>query len=352
MTKPKSRQRRWPATAVEAWRTFWFRPQPAYTLGLVRMAFGAVAIGWTVSLLPDLYALFGPHGVAPQQPQDAYQWGVFAIWTSDHALLIGWIVLLVSSVALTIGWHSRLASLAVFVLILSFEHRDPWVFNTGDLAVRIEAFFFALFPCGAALSVDQLHSTGQFWSAQQRPRWPVRLMQVELSLIYLASVQAKLNGNAWPQGTAVSYALRLQDMLLLPLPHWLTTSALLMNAATWATLAVELSIGILVWVKRFRPWVLAVGVIMHSLIMLCFTVGFFTFAMFVLYAAFIPPDVVERFPQSARGFSAKLSAALRRGKPRNGKQSEDVQLPGQEEAPTPPSGENAGRLTAQGEGGH
>ena len=140
---------------------------PAYTVGLVRIAFGAVAIGWTISLLPDLYALFGPHGVEPQQPQDAYQWGVFAIWTSDHALLIGWIVLLVSSVALTIGWRSRLATMAVFVLILSFEHRDVWVFNSGDLAVRIEALFLAISPSGAALSLDQVHSTGKFWSAQQ-----------------------------------------------------------------------------------------------------------------------------------------------------------------------------------------
>lgn len=42
-----------------------FQTQPAYTLGLVRMAFGAVAIGWTVSLRPDLYELFGPRGVEP-----------------------------------------------------------------------------------------------------------------------------------------------------------------------------------------------------------------------------------------------------------------------------------------------
>ena len=312
MTTPKSRQRRWPATAVAAWRTFWFRPQPAYIVGLVRMAFGAVAIGWTISLLPDLYALFGPHGVEPQQPQDAYQWGVFAIWTSDHALLIGWILLLVSSVALTIGWHSRLATMAVFVLILSFEHRDVWVFNSGDLAVRIEALFLAISPSGAALSLDQVHSTGKFWSAQQRPQWPVRLMQLQLSLIYLASAQAKLTGNAWPQGTAVSYALRLPDMLLLPTPHWFTTSALLMNAVTWGTVAVELSVGILVWNRRLRPWVLAAGVVMHTMIMITIAVGFFTLAMFVLYLAFIPPETVQRLPRSAKGVATKIVMVLRR----------------------------------------
>ena len=325
MTKPKSRQRRWPATAVETWRTFWFRPQPAYTVGLVRMAFGAVAIGWTFSLLPDLYALFGPHGVVPQQPEGAYRWGVFAIWTSDRALLIGWILLLVSSVALTIGWHSRPAALAVFVLIMSFEHRDPWVFNSGDLAIRVEALFLAISPCGAALSLDQVRSTGKFWSAQQRPQWPVRLMQLQLSLIYLAAAQAKLNGNAWTQGTAASYALRLPDMVLLPTPHWFTTSALLMNAVTWGTLAVELSIGILVWNSRLRPWVLAAGVVMHTMMMITIAVGFFSLAVFVLYLAFVPPEIVERLPRSAKDMATKLVGALPRRRSKSRKQSDNLE---------------------------
>jgi hypothetical protein len=311
MTEAESCQRPWVAAAVQTWRMFWFRLQPAYTLGLIRMAFGAVAIGWTVSLLPDLYQLFGPHGIEPQQPADAFQWGVFAIWTSDHALLIGWAMLLVSSVALTIGWHSRLAALGVFVLILSFEHRDPWVWNSGDVVVRIEALILALSPCGAALSLDQARSTGTFWSAQRRPQWPVRLMQLQLSLIYLASALTKVNGRTWPQGTAVSYALRLQDLLLLPTPHWLANSALLMNAVTWSTLVTELSLAILVWNRRLRPWVLAAGVVMHTMIMITIAVGFFTLAMFVLYLAFVPPETVQRLPRSAERVSTKL-LALRR----------------------------------------
>ena len=315
MTKGESCQRPWMAAAVEAWRTFWFRTQPAYTLGLVRMAFGAVAIGWTVSLLPDLYQLFGPHGIEPQQRGDPFHWGVFAIWTSDRALTIGWGVLLVSSVALTIGWHSRLAALAVFVLIYSFEYRDVWVFNSGDVAVRIEALFVALSPCGAALSLDQVRNGGKFWSAQQRAQWPVRLMQIQLSLIYFASVQAKLNGTTWPQGTAVSYALRLQDMLLLPMPNWLTNSALLMNAATWGILAVELSIAILVWNRRLRPWVLGAGVVMHTMIMITITVGFFTLAIFVLYLAFIPPETVQRLPRSTKRMATKLALPLHHRRP-------------------------------------
>jgi hypothetical protein len=221
-------------------------------------------------------------------------------------------VLLVSAIAMTVGWHSRIAALAVFVLVVSFEYRNPWIFNSGDTLIRVEALILALSPCGAALSLDRRRSTGTFWSAQVRASWAIRLLQIELSLIYLATVRAKVDGNAWPQGTAVSYALRLQDMLILPTPHWLTANALLMNIATWGTLALELSIGILVWNKRFRPWVLAGGVMMHSMIMITIAVGFFAPAMFVLYLAFVPASTVRRLPGRIKGVGARSLSFLRR----------------------------------------
>ncbi|MDT5017902.1 MAG: hypothetical protein QOD39_4062 [Mycobacterium sp.] len=282
------------STVSNAWRAFWFRPEPTYTLGLVRISFGAIAVAWTVALLPGLYAFFGVDGVSTHGDVGRFRWSVFEIWTSDSALLIGWMVLLFAAICLTIGWHSRVAAILVFLLILSFDRRNPSVFNSGDVLVRIEALLIALSPCGAALSLDQRRRTGQFWSARVLPRWPIRLMQCELSLIYLATVNAKLSGDTWPDGTAVSYALRLQDMLLLPVPDFIKMNALLMNVATWGSLAVEAAIGIFVWNRLLRPWVLGAGVLMHTGIMVTMAVGFFTPAMFVLYIAFIPPDTARR----------------------------------------------------------
>jgi hypothetical protein len=288
------------AAFVDRWRTFWFRSEWAYTLGLIRIAFGAMAVAWALSLRPDLYDLFGENGVAAHHQTHAYEWSLFDVWTSDPAMLIGWAVLLASAVALTVGWHSRLAAIIVFVLILSIERCNPWVFNAGDALVRIEALVLALSPCGAALSLDRRRTAGSFWSAENRARWPIRLLQLQLSLIYLATIQAKMSGNAWPQGTAVSYALRLDDMRILPIPQWVTTNALLMNAATWGTLALELSIGILVWNRRLRQWVLAAGVVLHTMIMMTIAVGFFSLAMFVIYLAFVPPKAVQRLPDDVK----------------------------------------------------
>jgi hypothetical protein len=287
--------------AVERWRHFWFRPEPAYTLGLVRIAFGVLATAWALSLLPNLNDFFGRDGVVPPGRLPDYQWSLLEVWTSDRAILISWIVLMVSGIALTVGWHSRIAAALVFVLIMSLCRRDFMVLNSGDVLVRIEAFLLAISPCGTALSLDQRRGTGSFWSAQTRPRWPIRLMQVQLSLIYLSTVQAKLSGDTWREGTAVSYALRYEDMLLMPIPDWLRTNALLTNVATWATLVLEIMIGILVWNRRLRPWVLAAGVVMHTMIMATIAVGFFSLAMFVLYLAFIQPDTVRRWTDKVKG---------------------------------------------------
>jgi hypothetical protein len=310
MSEAERASRRRLGAIVDRWRTFWFRPEPAYTLGLVRVAFGGLSVVWALVLLPDLIDLFGERGAMRLPPPLPYQWGLFEIWSSDQALVIGWALLLVSAIAMTIGWHSRVASLMVFVLIVSFLQRDPDIFNGGDVVIRVEALFLALSSGGAALSLDQRRRTGSFWSAQSRAPWPVRLMQIQLSLIYLFTVQVKLEGTTWLNGTAVSYSLQNKEYRLLPVPQWIVTNPVLTNVATWGTLAIELAIGILVWNRRLRPWVLGAGVVLHLSISTTLAVGLFSVAMFVLYLAFVPPETVERLPDTLKHHATKLLASV------------------------------------------
>ncbi len=172
-------------------------------------------------------------GVTPTQPSVPYTWGIFAVLNSDTAMLVGVVVLVLAGIALLVGWRSRLAAVIVFILIMSFERRAPGSLTGGDALVRIEALFLALSPCGAGLSLDQRRRTGKFWSAETRPSWPIRLFQVQLSLIYLSAVRSKLAGETWLDGTAVSYALRLEDMQRVRLPEAFVTNAMAMNVLTW-----------------------------------------------------------------------------------------------------------------------
>jgi hypothetical protein len=297
MTESDRPQRSRIGAIIDGWCAFWFIPEPAYPLGLVRMMFGVVAVAWTLALLPDLYRVFGEGGVAPQYPRLDYQWSVFEALPGDRALLIGWVLLLLSAIAMTVGWHSRFAAILVFVLIQSFHRSGVYLFNAGDSIITIVALILALSSCGAALSLDQRRRTGSFWSAQTRAPWPIRLMQVQLSLIYLVSVQAKLTDKSWAHGSAAFYTWRTDGRwALLPPPEWVSANAILVNVATWGTLVIELAIAILVWNRRWRFWVLAAGVVLHVTMMVSMNVGFFSLAMFVLYFAFVPWEAVQSLP--------------------------------------------------------
>lgn len=289
-----------PGNAVRTWRSFWFKPEPAYPLGFIRMVFGALVVAWTLAIAPDLFELFGEEG-AVTSPSWDYRWSVLEELNTDQGLFVVWLVLLLSALALTVGWHSRVAAVVVFVLVQSFVQRGRPVFNAGDVLLSIEALLIALSACGAAISLDQRRLTGSFWSAQLRPPWALRLLQIQLSLIYLSTVQEKLTGETWLRGTAVSFAWRTdQQWAILPAPDWVANNAVIVNVASWATLVIELAIAILVWNKKWRPWVLSLGIVLHVAILLNLNVGFFSFAIFVLYLAFVPYDTIERLPKTLR----------------------------------------------------
>lgn len=278
---------------VERWRRFWFEPESTTTLGLVRIAFGVLTIGWAVSLLPDLDDLFGSKGVQTGTPSIPYFWGLLNVWDSDTAVIVVWCALVIGAVALTVGWHSRVAALVVFVCIVAFDRRNIFVTNAGDTIMRIEALFLMLAPSGAALSLDRRRTAGPGAGAQLRAPWALRLMQVQLSLILLFSVHDKLIGATWNEGTAVSFVFQQDSATNFALPNWFLTSPLAMNVVSWGVLVLELVIAIWIWNRRLRPWLLTIGVVLQALIFLTLTVGFASFAMFVLFLAFVPPESAE-----------------------------------------------------------
>jgi vitamin K-dependent gamma-carboxylase-like protein len=280
---------------ARAWERFWFEPTSVATTAVVRIAFGLVAFGWTASLAPDLMSFFGRRGLLPTQPPNRFWIGVLSPAAPDWAVYTTWAVLLIAAACLVVGYHSRLASVIVFIGILSFERRNPFIFNAGDVLVRNLAFYVMLAPTGAALSLDAWRrARDKLWEFPKRAPWAMRLIQIQLSVVYFATVWAKVRGNDWNDGTAVSYALRLDDLARFHVPTFISTNQVVSNLATFGTLAIELSIAFLVWNRKARPWVLAAGVAMHLAIAINIMIGFFSMAMFVAYLSFVPPETMER----------------------------------------------------------
>ena len=149
---------------ADAWERFWFAPQPTSSLALFRIAIGIISFGWALSLVPDFHAFFSSEGVEPIAPvhPPAGVWGVLNTFP-DYPVAVGLLLaLLVASLCLTVGYRTRLASVVVFVAMLSFEHRAPSIWNSGDGLLLILCFFLMFAPAGASLSVDR-------WRTDTRP---------------------------------------------------------------------------------------------------------------------------------------------------------------------------------------
>jgi hypothetical protein len=293
-----------------AWSRFLFEPQPTSTLALFRIGFGLVATGWIASQAPDLMAFYGPHGILPTAtPGGAGSWGVLQISTSPALVVTLFAVSLAAAVALTLGLFTRVAAVLVWVGVVSFEQRNSLVTNSGDGLVRNLAFFCMLAPSGAALSLDRLRRCpGHFWEFPDHEPWALRLVQLQLSIGYLSAVWHKSGNALWRDGTAVSYAIRMQDIHRFATPGFVTHSVLLTEVLTYGTLVTELSLGVLVWNRAWRPWVLLLGVLLHLSIDESILVGFFSDAMLAGYLAFVDPRAATRAIEAVRDRLSRRTA--------------------------------------------
>ena len=303
-----------PRGIVSAWNTFWFDPISTSTLAVFRIAFGLVVLAWSVAFLPDASSFFTKHGILPDQPDFSGNlggaWGVLGIFHSKSVLWVLLVLMIVGSLCVILGLYSQLAAIVVFIGVMSLERRDPFVFNSGDVLIRLLCFYLIFAPASASLSLQRfLTDRKDFWTFPARAPWGMRLIQIQFSIVYLIAVWTKVRGTTWNDGTAVSYALRITDINRFPLPEFVTHSALISNVFSYGTLVVELSLAILVWNRKLRPWVLLVGLSLHLGIEYSIRVGFYGFAITSMYLIWVPPERMDSILLSLRRRLSRSRAA-------------------------------------------
>lgn len=292
------------------WNRFWYEPVPASAYALVRVLFGTVVLILALAMAGDLMTFFTAEGIvgpADHAPALDGSWSLLGLVDEPAAVVALWSAMVLSAVAVIAGLRPQVASLVILLILLTLHRRNPLVFNSGDVVVRLIALFMVFAPSSAAFSVDRLlRARAHFWEIPLVRRWPLRLLQIQLCVIYLVSVMDKLGGTTWLDGTAVHYAMRVEDLHRFAVViDW----PLLVAAATYGTLVLELALGTVIWNRRLRPWLLIAGAAFHLWLTITMRLGPFTWAMLVLYLAFVPDTASERVLRGLRALSAQVRAA-------------------------------------------
>lgn len=301
-------------TTDSLWHRFWFSERPASTIALFRMLYGALVMFWAAALLPYSLDFLSDDGIYPDHPGGRFfRTGVLDFLTSDVAAVMVPVALLVCGLLIFVGCFTRIASIVNFVLLLSVARRNPEIVNSGDSLLRHFGFFLMFAPAGAALSVDKWRKDrDDFWSIPWHAPWAQRLIQLQVSFVYFFSTYAKLRGEDWRGGGALSEVWRAGDLVRFDVPLFIHDSVLASEIASWSTIVIEGALALLIWNRRARPYVIVAGLLLHAGIELSMAVGFFSLVVCSGYLLFLPEERGVQVIGWIRERAARLPSPARR----------------------------------------
>ena len=223
-------------------------------------------------------------------------------------------VYVLALLALTAGLATRAAAAVAWLThLLLVTAMTSAVYGVDELA-GIFLFYLVWVPSGESLSLDVRLERA---SAEPSPsaRLGLRVVQIHLCIVYLASGIHKALGHAWWNGEAVWRSLMLPELTQLDFSS-LARHAWAARVAGWAVLLVEIGYPVLIWPRiTRRAWVAAV-VALHLGIAVFMGLHVFGALMVVLtVSAFsVPadPGPVEEEERSdlGRRWSLRLLALL------------------------------------------
>jgi hypothetical protein len=282
---------------VAAFDRFCFAPIDLRLVGVMRALYAALLLVNVALWGPDLLLWFGESGVMPFEQArslgDPDTLTLFALLPrTDLTVQVAYALFLVHIVLLGVGLWSRLQAVFTYVWLLSFQHRHVALFDGEDMVFRLLGAAFVFLPIASCYSLDA-------WLARRRGRpyarhgsaWALRLVQLEISAIYLSTAWEKLRGQDWLDGTALYYVSRLDDVFgHFPIPSAILASLTALKLMTWSVLAIEVSLPLALWIPRTRRIGILLAVALHLGIEYSMSLFLFEWVMLLGLLSFTRPE--------------------------------------------------------------
>jgi hypothetical protein len=300
------------------------------SLAILRIMLALLVLVVFVSRVTDLAAHYSDQGILPRASlvQDTYVLSPYSFSLNlmngeplFQALLFG--VAAVAALALLVGYHTRLATFVVWLLVLSIQFRNPLVLNASDILLRLLLFWSIFLPLGAVWSVDRARlsprsATPRRFSMQFFSLATVALF-LQIAFVYWFTAIWK-TGDEWRvDGTALYYTLS-NDQYTTQLGAYLLNFPALLTVLTFATLALEALGPFLLFSPLFTGPVRTAAVVafvsLHSGFWLTMEVGLFPWIGAFCMVCFLPAWFWDRVLPKLRAALPGQSNMTRRGKRR------------------------------------
>lgn len=297
-----------------AWNEFWFLPQPPTAIALYRILFGLTVLAYGSLLAPDVLVWLSDRGVLSLATSrlvvPGFQLNLLAILPhGDEWVIAFFVTFMVAALTLTLGLWTRTSALLVFLGLVSIQHRNALILNSGDTFLRLAAFFLMFSEAGSAWSLDRIRRLRRGQEAGPPPLgapWAQRMIQLQLALVYFSTFWWKSQGSTWVDGTALYYTSRLEEFWRFPVPY-LFEHLWLIKLATWTSLLIEFALATLVWFRELRYWVLGAGVCLHLGIEYAMNIPLFAWIMITAFTTFLDSNDLHAVTAWCRRQWARLA---------------------------------------------
>mgnify|MGYP001825975287 CR=1 FL=1 len=320
--------RQWCASWLDAWDRFWFTPRLPHTLGMLRIAVGAMLLYSHLVLASDLMSFLGDQAWVNNETAHQLHDGTFGVadWARSylwhlHSPILIWIhhiVTIVVMACFAMGFLTRLTAPAAWFLQLMYLHRLTGALFGLDQIVTYSAMYLMLAPCGSCFSVDAwLRERARDRIAKRRIlAWllpeatpsvaaniATRLLQIHLCVIYMFGGLSKARGQTWWDGTALWYAVGNYEYQSID-TTWIVKFPRVFTAMTHLTLFWEVFYCALVWPRLTRPIAIGLAVAVHAGIAMFLGMITFGTMMVAVNMIFVEPTfllrLLGRLPKHSR----------------------------------------------------
>lgn len=208
-----------------------------------------------------------------------------------------------ATLMLFVGYHSRIAAawsgVVGLMMFYYFGHelgREPWTHHHTYL-LSVSALFIALTPCGRSYSLDRYLAVrraerlGTAPPAEYGNLWGLRLIAIQLSILYFFSALDKTN-------VAFLSGARLEHLYLWfysgsDYPTWPGFGLLAMLAAI-AVVVIEYGLAFGLPFRATRRYLVVPGLAFHGLLYVSLPVFTFSATMALLYLAYFDAEAIDR----------------------------------------------------------
>lgn len=301
------------------WNSFFHERTETWSSGVLRIGLGIILLINVTVFSADALLWYSNSGALSYQESRLVvhpdTTTLFSWFDNTPGKVAAYFCLLFLTVILfTVGLYARVQAVIIFLLLASLHHRNPLMMEGEDVMMRLLSFYCIFLP------LDHNFSVRSWWRkrrqqqpfTQETPIWPLRLIQFQITLLWVSTSGMKLHGPDWIDGTAMYYVSRLDDVFVGGLfPDPLLNSLAFLRFLTWGVLAFETLLPLGLWIKQTRKWFLYAAVLFHLAIDFNMNLFLFHWIMIVALVAFLqrddlPPKIRQFLPagSSENGNSA------------------------------------------------